>query len=74
MQRISVLAFTPRGSKPMMSKRLRRRVGNGSRPSRTKSTPDPPGPPGLISSEPMRSLVGRRRSEERHVQVPAEVA
>ena len=68
MQRISVLAFTPRGSKPTMSKRLRRPSGScpDSPAARTNSTPDPPGPPGFTSSEPMRSLgsvAGRRRSE-----------
>ena len=36
MQRIALLAFTPRGSKPTMSKRLRSAVGK---------TPDPPARP-----------------------------
>ena len=56
MQRMAVLEFTPRGSKPMMSKRLRRLAGNRSPAAalRTNSTPDAPGPPGLTNSEPIR--------------------
>ena len=47
MHRMAVLEFTPRGSNPMMSKRLSRAAGKSLvAPSRTKSTPDAPGPPG----------------------------
>ena len=64
MHRMAVLEFTPRGSNPTMSKRLR--SAGGKRlvaPSRTKSTPDPPGPPGLMNSDPIRvalSVAGSR--------------
>ena len=63
-QRTGVLRPTPRGSKPTMSKRSRMAAGKIVVAScRTKSTPDPPGPPGLVTSEPMRrarSVAGSR--------------
>ena len=68
MQRMAVLEFTPRGSKPTMSKRLRSSSGKSlaETASRTKSTPDAPGPPGSTTSEPMRwlrSVAGSSRTE-----------
>src|SRR5205085_4568783 len=54
----SVLAATPRGSKPTMSNRARR-SDDRSMPPATNSRPEPPGPPGSTSSEPIRSP-GRR--------------
>ena len=64
MHRMAVLEFTPRGSNPMMSKRLRSAAGKSLvAPSRTKSTPDAPGPPGLTNSDPIRlalSVAGSR--------------
>ena len=65
MQRTGLLVLTPRGSKPTRSNRLRIALGNWLAPSRTKSTPEPPGPPGLMTSEPMRcdrSVAGSRSS------------
>ncbi len=55
MQRTGLLEFTPRGSKPTRSKRFRSALGKASALSWTSSIPEPPGPPGLTMSEPMRS-------------------
>ncbi len=61
--RTGELCPVPRGSKPTMSNRAFTPVET--RPSRSgrASTPEAPGPPGLISSEPMRRpwSVARRR-------------
>ena len=57
---------TPRGSKPTMSKRSRISLGNPSAAALANETPDAPGPPGLISSDPIRwlgSAAGMRTSE-----------
>ncbi len=74
MQRIAVLEFTPRGSKPTMSKRLRSAAGKRLvAPSRTNSTPDAPGPPGLTKSDPIRvalSVAGRRTIATLRVPLP----
>ena len=74
MQRMGELPFTPRGSKPMMSKRRRR--ASEKKPAsaawRTKSTPDAPGPPGSTTSDPIRDAgVRRRETHDREVQVAA---
>jgi hypothetical protein len=53
-QRNGVLRMTPRGSNPTMSKRPRSCSGKTCATPRTTSTPEPPGPPGLMNSEPMR--------------------
>ena len=61
-QRSGVLRMIPRGSKPTRSKRAltSSEYRNGPAP-RTKSTPEPPGPPGLRNSEPiLRLRVGGR--------------
>ena len=65
MQRMGELEFTPRGSNPMMSKRLRSAFEKkpASSLARTNSTPDAPGPPGLMTSDPIRaerSVAARR--------------
>ena len=62
----AVLRMMPRGSKPTRSKRARTSsvYRNGPAPT-TKSTPEPPGPPGLRNSEPIRrrgSVAGSRVS------------
>jgi hypothetical protein len=52
--RSGVLRMTPRGSNPTRSKRARTSSENRtSAAARTKSTPEPPGPPGLRNSEPI---------------------
>ena len=48
------LAPTPRGSQPTKSKRWVAIASAGGGAVRTKSTPEPPGPPGLAKSEPIR--------------------
>ena len=54
-QRSGVLRMMPRGSKPTRSKRARTSSVYSCGPAPTrKSTPEPPGPPGLRNSEPMR--------------------
>ena len=45
---------TPRGSKPTTSKRRSTSVGSVSDSPTAASTPEPPGPPGLTTSEPIR--------------------
>jgi hypothetical protein len=60
---VGVLAPTPRGSNPMRSKRSV--IGLPDSPdamAATKPVPDPPGPPGLSSREPIGSPVARWRS------------
>ena len=57
------LAPMPRGSNPMRSKRCV--IGLSARPDPSAAAnpvPDAPGPPGLSSSDPMRSPVARWRS------------
>jgi hypothetical protein len=53
-QRNGVLRMIPRGSKPTMSKRPRSSSGRNWATPRTTSTPEPPGPPGLMNSDPIR--------------------
>jgi hypothetical protein len=62
-QRRGVLRLIPRGSKPTRSNRARTSSGKSPDANRTKSTPEPPGPPGFTNSEPIRrfsSAAGRR--------------
>ena len=72
MQRISVLAFTPRGSKPTMSKRLRSPVGKqaGSPASRDELDAGPSRPAGVDHERAERCLgLGRRQAQERDVEI-----
>ena len=48
------LAATPRGSKPTMSNRASTAEGNSLRAPSAYCTPEPPGPPGLITRSPTR--------------------
>ena len=48
------LAATPRGSNPTMSNRASTAAGNSLRAPSAYSTPEPPGPPGLTTSAPIR--------------------
>jgi hypothetical protein len=48
------LAPAPRGSKPTMSNRASTAAGNSRRAPSAYCTPDPPGPPGLMTSAPTR--------------------
>ena len=48
------LAATPRGSKPTMSNRASTADGNSLRAPSAYWTPEPPGPPGLTTSAPIR--------------------
>ena len=48
------LAATPRGSKPTMSNRASTAAGNSLRAPSAYWTPEPPGPPGLTTSAPIR--------------------
>ena len=45
---------TPRGSKPTRSNRASRAAGNSLRAPSAYCTPDAPGPPGLMTSAPIR--------------------
>ena len=56
MHSTGVESPTPRGSKPTTSKRRSTSSGSVSAWPIAASAPDPPGPPGLITSEPMRSV------------------
>jgi hypothetical protein len=53
-QSTGVLAPTPRGSKPTMSKLSSSLSPNTELEFSTYCTPEPPGPPGLTSNEPTR--------------------
>ena len=69
MQRTGLLELTPRGSKPTRSNRSRMALRELLAPSRTKSTPEPPGPPGLTISEPIRApSVRGGQADERQVE------
>ena len=48
------LAPTPRGSNPMMSNRASTAAGSSLRAPSAYWTPEPPGPPGLITNAPIR--------------------
>lgn len=59
------LRATPRGSNPTTSNRRRISSLNWPEAKMARSTPEPPGPPGLSTSEPIRaagSVAGRRAS------------
>ena len=67
MQSTGVDSPTPRGSKPTRSKRAFTSSGSSSTRKWTDSIPEPPGPPGLTKSEPIRvasSVAGCRVERE----------
>jgi hypothetical protein len=63
-QRNGVLRAMPLGSKPTTSNRARSSGGKSAAIARTRSTPEPPGPPGFISADAL-SRLRRRQPDER---------
>ena len=57
---------TPRGSKPTTSNRFSTSVGRLSPSPTAASAPEPPGPPGLTTSEPIRFCCPASRTRIRN--------
>jgi hypothetical protein len=57
---------TPRGSKPTTSKRRSTSSGRVSAEPIAASAPEAPGPPGLMTSEPIRSVCWAQRARTRN--------